>query len=72
MLQEISYYPVLERPLILYLGILTLLSLLATATIAVLNVNGVRTIPVRWHRFCAGFTVLLALVHGGLGLLAYL
>jgi hypothetical protein len=37
MFQEISYALVFGKPLIMYLGVLTLLSFLFTATIAVLN-----------------------------------
>lgn len=72
MLQEITYYLIFDKPLILYLGILTLLSLLVTASIAVLNKKGIRVIPFRWHAACAALTILLALIHGILGLLAYL
>jgi hypothetical protein len=72
MFQEITYYLIFGKPLIVYLGILTLLSLLTTASIGFLNLRGIRTIPFRYHPVCAGLTILLALVHGLLGLLAYL
>lgn len=71
MFQDITYFLILGKPLILYLGALTLLSLLLTAAIAVMNKRGIRTIPFRWHALCAGCTILLAFVHGALGLLAY-
>jgi hypothetical protein len=71
MFQEITYYLIFGKPLILYLGILTLLAFLVTATIGVMVLKGIRTIPFRWHTRCAGCAILLALVHGLLGMLAY-
>jgi hypothetical protein len=72
MLQDVTYYLIFGKPLILYLGVLTLLFLLVTASIPVLNKRGIRIIPSRWHPVCAGITILLALIHGILGLLAYI
>jgi hypothetical protein len=71
MFQEITYFLIFGKPLIMYLGILTLLVILVTAAIAVMNKNGIRIIPFRWHPVCAGLAILLALVHGLLGVLAY-
>ena len=72
MFQEITYFPIFGKPLILYLGILTLLAILFTAAIAIMNKKGIRTISFRWHPVCAGCAILLALVHGLLGILAYI
>lgn len=72
MFQEITYYPIFGKPLILYLGVLTLLAILFTAAIAIMNKKGIRTIPFRYHPVCAGCAILLALVHGLLGILAYI
>ena len=72
MFQEITYFLIFGKPLIMYLGILTLLAILVTAGIAVMNKKGVHIIPFRWHPVCAGSAILLALVHGLLGILAYL
>jgi len=72
MLQEVTYYLIFGKPLILYLGVLTLLFLLVTASIPVLNKRGIRIIPLQWHPVCAGITIMLAGVHGILGILAYL
>jgi len=72
MFEEITYYLIFEKPLILYLGILTLLAILFTAVIAIMNKKGMRVIPFRWHPVCAGCAILLALVHGLLGILAYI
>jgi len=73
MLEYITYYPIFGKPLIMYLGIFTLLSLLITASIAILNIRfRIFTIPFYWHPRMAALTILLALIHGILGLLSYL
>lgn len=72
MLTDITYFLIFGKPLIMYLGILTLLAILFTASIPVLNKKGIRTIPFRYHPACAGIAIILALVHGSLGVLAYL
>lgn len=72
MFQEITYFPIFGKPLILYLGVLTLLAILLTAAIAGMNKKGLRIIPFRYHPVCAGCAILLALVHGLLGILAYI
>ena len=72
MLEEISYYMVLGIPLIVYGGILTLLSFIATAAIPIMNQKGINKIPMVWHFRMAKLSILLALVHGSLGIMAYL
>jgi len=71
MFQEISYMLIFGKPLIFYLGVLTLLGFIITAGIAVMNSKGVRTIPFEWHSRCAVIAICIALVHGALGILAY-
>jgi hypothetical protein len=71
MLENITYYPIFGKPLILYGGIITLLSLLFTASISVMNKKGMHVIPFKWHSRMAAVTIVLALIHGLLGLLAY-
>jgi len=71
MLEAITYAPILGKPLILYLGLLTLAGFLFTASVAILNHRGIHTIPFRWHVRCAAASIILAVVHGSLGLLAY-
>ncbi|MDD5337052.1 MAG: hypothetical protein PHS02_01060 [Candidatus ainarchaeum sp.] len=71
MLQEISYYLIFGKPLIMYLGVATMISLLATATIGFLNYTGRKTIPFKWHPRMAALTIILAVVHGVLGVLLY-
>ncbi len=71
MLQQITYFQILGKPLIMYLGILTLSSFLFTASIAVLNRRGIHSIPFKWHPRMAVFSIALAVIHGTLGILAY-
>jgi hypothetical protein len=71
MFQNITYFLIFGKPLIMYLGIVTLIAFLFTASIAVMNLKGIRTIPFQWHPRCAIFAIVLALVHGALGVLAY-
>jgi hypothetical protein len=71
MLTEISYFMIFGRPLIMYLGIVTLLMFLLTASIAILNMKGIVTLPFVWHPRLAVLSICLALVHGMLGILAY-
>jgi len=72
MLEKISYYLIFGKPLIMYLGILTLLSFLFTAMIAVLNKKGINTIPFEWHPRMAIFSIILAIIHGFLGVMLHL
>lgn len=69
---NIAYYLIFGKPLILYIGILTLTSFLITASIAILNKKGIHKIPFKWHSRMAAVSIALALVHGTLGLLAYI
>jgi uncharacterized membrane protein len=70
-LQAIAFHPILGRPLIVWGGVFTLLILLLTATVAGLNRKGIHTIPIIWHYRLAYLTLLLALVHGIIGILLY-
>jgi hypothetical protein len=71
MLQEISYFLIFGKPLIMYLGIVTFAAFLLTASIAILNKKGNHTIPFRWHPRCAIAAISLAIIHGILGVLAF-
>lgn len=72
MFQEITYYLIFGRPLIMYLGILVLLSFLFTASIAVMNKKGIHRIPFRYHPRMAAVSITLGVIHGILAMLAYL
>ena len=71
MLQEFSYYLIFGRPLIFYLGIITVCRFLATASIPFLSQRGVVNIPFVWHVRMAVLSICIALVHGVLGIAAY-
>lgn len=71
MLENISYYLIFGKPLIMYGGIFTLLCFLFTASIAILNKKGIHTIPQEWHERMAIISILLALGHGILAVLHY-
>lgn len=70
--RQIAYKQFLGFPLIGYGGIITLLSLLTTATIGYLMREQKVPIPFKWHKRMAYVTLALSLIHGLLGLLSYL
>jgi hypothetical protein len=71
MLQEISYYQIFGKPLIMYMGVLTLLSFSTAATIGYLTITGKKRFPFKYHKWIAYFALGLGLVHGTFGLLLY-
>lgn len=72
MLQELSYFLILGRPVIFYLGLITFVQILAAAAIAVLNRRGSHAIPFRWHPRVAAAAIACACIHGLFGMLLYL
>ena len=72
MLVHIAYFTILGKPLIMYLGILTLFSFLFTASIPILNQKGIHKIPFAWHARFAKISFALAIIHAILGISAYL
>ena len=72
MLENIIYFQILGKPLIMYLGIITLFFLFLTVSIAVLNMKGIYKIHPKWHPCAAKIAVTLAIIHGILGVSAYL
>lgn len=71
MLREITFFLILGKPLIMYLGIVTLSSFLITATIGYLSHRGNQTVSFKWHPRMAFISISLAVIHGLLGILAY-
>ena len=69
MLNNISYFLILGRPLIMYLGILTFTSLVCTATAGYLVMKG--KIDLNVHKTFVAITFSIAIVHGTLGILSY-
>lgn len=70
MFNNVSYYLIFGRPLIFYLGILTITSLFTTAMLGLLVVKG--KVKFKYHRALAITTLCIALMHGALAFLAYL
>jgi hypothetical protein len=71
MIQYIAYTLILGKPLIMYLGILTYISFIFTATVGYLNFKGKTVIPFKWHPRLATISIILATLHAILGLSAY-
>jgi len=72
MFYEIAYFSIFGLPLIMYMGVITLLLVLTVAGVPVLNRRGDHRIPIYWHRRLAIIAVIMALLHGSLGLAAYI
>lgn len=71
MLKYLAYYLIFGKPLIMYTGIITLLSFLFTGLAGYLNRRGINLIPIRWHFRMALISIILALFHALLGLSLY-
>jgi len=69
---QLAFFPIFGMPLIMWLGILTLLCFLATVGIPIANKRRRHKIPVSRHMWMARISIALALVHGILGMLAFL
>ena len=68
MIHKIALIIFLGKPLVMYGGILTFTLLLATATIGALTFKGIYVIPFKWHPRLALITIIVAVLHGLLGL----
>ena len=75
MLQNISYFMIFGKPLIMYLGILVLLLFLKTATFGIMIQKGIKIFgkPVKlsWHKIVAATAITLAIIHAILGILLF-
>jgi hypothetical protein len=71
MLQEITYYLIFGIPFIVYLGVVTIFMFIITALLALLKRRGKIKISINWHYRLAYISIILALIHGLLGILAY-
>jgi hypothetical protein len=69
-LSNIAYYLILGKPLILYIGITTFLTLLAAASIPILNKYR-KKIKTRWHYSLARIGLIFGTIRALLGILAY-
>lgn len=71
MFRNIAYFLIFGKPLIMYTGVLTLISFLFTAVIGFLNYHGIRKIPFKFHPWMAAISIILAIIHGAMGILSY-
>lgn len=72
LLSKLAYTLVFGKPLIMHLGILTLLSLLLTVSIAYASARKVKWIPFKFHRVVGLVTIIFAIIHSLLGFSVYL
>ena len=70
-LSTITYYPILGIPFIVYLGIATLSFIVITFVLGWLNFKHPGRIQLKWHIRMATIALMLAFLHGILGVLAY-
>lgn len=70
-LTEITYMMIFGKPLIMYIGLITLILLASTATVGMLIMKGKTKITVKQHAWLARITLVIAALHGILGVLAY-
>jgi hypothetical protein len=70
-LQELTYYLIFGIPFIVYLGIITIVLFINTALIASMKRRKKIKINIKWHYRLAYVSIILALIHGILGILAY-
>lgn len=71
-LQSIAYTMYFGFPLVGYLGILSYVLLLITASLMVLTKKRILRVPVKYHRQAALITILIATIHFLLAISIYL
>ena len=71
MLQEITYYLIFGIPFVVYLGIITIVIFVLTALLALLKRKGKIKISIQWHYRLAYLSIILGIIHGTLGVIAY-
>ena len=72
MFHEISYFSLFGIPTIVYLGITTLTLFMITALLALLVRRRITKTPLAWHYRFAYLSLSIGIIHGSLGLLAYI
>jgi len=72
MISTIALTKLFGLPLVAYGGIFTLLLIIFTATVGFLNFKGISVIPFKWHPTLAIVTIIIAILHGILGLSIFL
>jgi cytochrome b561 len=64
MIRNIAGFMIFGRPLTVYMGLLTFILLVSTATIPTLNRRGLAKIPMKYHFWLARTTIGIAFIHG--------
>ena len=72
LLRSIALAQLFGKPFIIYLGFITILSFLFTASISILNKRGVRYVPFKWHPRMARISIVLGIIHGLIAMSIYL
>lgn len=72
MFQEITYYMFFGIPFIVYLGIITIIMFIATATLALLKRKGKIKYSIQWHYRLAYLSIILGVIHSILGISIYI
>jgi len=72
MFTSIAYFLILGKPVIFYLGIMTLVSFFFTAYIGYSNMKGNHRISIKYHFLMAKISFALAIIHGFLAASTYL
>ncbi len=70
-LEGLVYYSILGLPFIVHLGIITLFVFILTAALALLKRKGKIRYPLKLHIWLAYLGIILAIIHGILGLFIY-
>ncbi len=71
MIKNFGYQLLWGKPLIFYLGIVTLSMFLVTATIGYLIHSGRARINFKWHKTMAGLSLTSAFIHALMAILPY-
>jgi hypothetical protein len=72
MIHHIALTTLFGLPLVVYGGLTTLFLILSTAAVGYLNFRGNHFIPFKWHPVLALTTIVVAIIHGFLGLSIFL
>jgi len=62
-IRNIALFSILGKPLVVYLGIITLIGFLTTAILGMLILKG-KKIPLKTHFLIAKMSLVLAVIHG--------
>jgi len=71
MLNNIIYYLIFGKPLIMYAGLFVLFCFFVTLLLAYAYKKAPRQYPIKWHMRMAMFSIFVGIIHGVLGVLAF-